>query len=147
MKTLLIAILLIISTTAYSQDFKTVTYGSAGVNIDAEYNLTQVQGTAELNEQMKIGGTSFSLVALSLFKADVPLFLGGAEVAQEVWNKDNKSLSLTGRYLYGTAGEQYIGLGMNYGISQVVSAKVNGDWDYKGKTALVTMGIGYTIIY
>jgi len=148
MKTLLIILIaFLFSANIYSQDFTVTTGVSSGLNIDAQGNFTQVQGTFDVSPQVTFDKFTVSVVGLSLIQAELPIFYGGSELAFVFWKNNtvaDNTIAVTSRYLYGSGGEQLIGLGLDYNISKANTAvNAKADWNYKMKTALVTLGISY----
>jgi hypothetical protein len=151
MKTLLIVLMaLFFSVNAYSQDFTVTTGLSSGLNIDAQGNFTEVQGTFNVSPQLAFDKFTVSVVGLSLIQAELPIFYAGSELAYAFWQNNStadNTIAVTGRYLYGSGGEQLFGVGLDYNISKANTAvNAKADWNYKMKTALVTLGISYEFL-
>lgn len=146
---LLIICLFVFTTSIYSQTFTTTSGVSSGIEIDAQGNFTQVQGTLNIEPTLTLEENfTVSAVGLALFKEDLPKFYVGSELGYVFWKNtpQKTTLAITGRYLYGSAGAQLIGTGLNYNVDKTtIGAK--GDWNYQDKTALLTLEMSYLILY
>lgn len=148
MKHLFVVLLMLLSFNLYSQTFTATTGISSGLEIDAAGNFTEVQGTFEIQPQLTVDKFTISAVGLTLIKKEVPTFYVGSEAGYVIWvnnTAQKNSVSLTSRYLYGSGGQQLLGAGLGYNIDRTI-VKANGDWNYKMKTALVTLGVNYTFM-
>jgi len=145
MKTLIVVLFLFVTSLSYSQ-IKSTAYTTAGLEIDSKYQTTAINGMASIDTQYEIGDFSLGVVGMSYFKKEVPIFLGGSSAAWKFYRdpKNGNTVSISGRYLYGTEGEQLIGLGLGYEVINKVSILATGDWNYKEKTGIVQAGLGYT---
>lgn len=148
----LLVLLLTVLFTAnvFSQDFSAETGVSSGLEIDDQGNFTTVQGTFSVTPQLAFDKFTVSGVALTLIQAELPIFYFGSELGYVFWQNNTQAdntVAATGRYLYGSGGEQLLGLGLDYNISKAnTTVGVKGDWNYKMKTALVTLGIDYKFL-
>lgn len=147
MKNLILLIVMLVSINVFAQ-FKTAAITTFGIDIDSELNTTAIQGTAGIEQQYKMNDLSFSLIALSYFKNEDPVFMTGPGIDYQVYKDpiNENTFGFTARYLYGSQGEQLIGLGGRYTIDKNVLILFNGDWNYKNKSALLTIGTGYNFI-
>jgi len=151
MRTALIALLLMLAlNAANSQSFSLNTGVSLGLIIDEQGGITQAEGNYELQTQADLGKFKVSAVVLTILTQNLPTFYTGLQPKYQVWedqvNRETKTtLDLTARYLYASGGEQLMGLGADYSVDKTI-VSLNGDWNYKNKTAMLSLGIGYKFL-
>lgn len=145
MKTLLLAILLLISTTAFSQFQTPLSYGG-GIQISNGLDLNYYQSTVTLDIQYKFDKFTVASENQTYIIDTLTQFITGIKVGYEVktW-EDNKSLSITGHALADMFGGKPLGVGIQYNTDAV---QLSVDYSYVSKYAQNRIGfnIGYLII-
>lgn len=145
MKTLLLAILLLISTSAFSQFQTPLSYGG-GIQISNGLDLNYYQSTVTLDIQYKFDKFTVASENQTYIIDTLTQFITGVKVGYEVktW-EDNKSLSVTGHALADMFGGKPMGVGVQYNTDAV---QLSVDYSYVSKYAQNRVGfnIGYLII-
>ena len=145
MKTLLLAILLLISTTAFSQ-FQTPLSYEGGIQISNGLDINYYQSTVTLDIQYKFDKFTVASENQTYIIDTLTQFITGIKVGYEVktW-EDNKSLSITGHALADMFGGKPLGVGIQYNTDAV---QLSVDYSYVSKYAQNRIGfnIGYLII-
>ncbi|HRK00989.1 MAG TPA: hypothetical protein PL089_15370 [Ignavibacteria bacterium] len=144
MKTLLTAILLMVSINCYSQ-FSLKTGIGMGVQVYPDYSYNLFQTTLDVTPQYTIDKLGIGAVVQSFISDSVTTGYVGLNASYPVWVKENKTLLLTGQYLKGDRGKQLIGGSLEY-VTDQVGIEINASQEYKSKTGIFWLGLSYYLI-
>ena len=141
MKNAILVILLFISSISFAQ-FDLSSSVGFGIEINKQLDYQLFQTTVTIEPQYKIDKITLSSQSEAMQNDSNTLFYTGLKAGYEFWNKENKSLQVTGHALIGTEGRKKLGGGLTYVVDNI-SLNLDLSQEYKAKTFVGILSVGF----
>ena len=141
MKKAILLVLLFLSTSAFAQ-FDLSSSVGFGIEVNNKLDYQLFQTTVTIEPQYRIDKITLSSQSEAMQNDSNTLFYSGLKVGYEFWNKENKSLQVTGHALIGTEGRKKLGGGLTYVVDNI-SLNLDLSQEYKAKTFVGILSVGF----
>jgi len=144
MRKVIIAILFLISTSAFAQ-FSLSTAVGFGAKINSQYDYSLYQTSITLDPQYTIDKVTIYTEGLSVISDSSTKLFTGLKVDYAFWDwkgESNKKLSANVHALIGEAGSKLFGGGINYTVGNIYVG-FDASQEYLNKELWLNLSVGY----
>lgn len=143
MKKLFTVLIMLFAVNSYSQFSVSSSLGQ-GIKFNDEFDYTLYQSTISVQAGFTFDKFILNSISTSVLTDSVTSYYAGIQPGYEFWTDENKSMSINGLIMLGTAGNRLAGLGFGY-TNDNIKIGINAMRELNLKETWIEAVIGFNI--